>query len=391
MLEDRRTVICFPFAGDSVGGSHVSVLGLLRRLDRTRFRPLIVVEVPDGRIARMFLEFDPVADPGANGAPVAPGQPFGARKFLRTLSGVSARMRFLREHHVDVVHSNDGRTHANWGPPSRLAGVPLLWHHRADPAALGLRLAAPLLARRVLTVSSFALPRPGLWSAAHKSEVVHSPFDTDVHVNREDARRKLVLELGLDERTLIIGFFGSFVRRKRPLLFVDAVARLRELVDRPVVGLMFGEAKDPAVGAALQQRVADNEGSIRMMGFRPNGAFWIGGCDQLMVPAVGEPFGRTLIEAMLVGTPVVAAESGGNIEALAGGLGILVPPDDAEGLARAAADLAKSPERLEEIVREARSNARRRFGEEQHAARVSEIYEELAGKSRRGAPAAAVA
>jgi glycosyltransferase involved in cell wall biosynthesis len=70
---------------------------------------------------------------------------------------------------------------------------------------------------------------------------------------------------------------------------------------------------------------------VKLMGYRSPGPFWIAACDQLVVPAVGEPFGRTLVEAMLVGTPVVAARSGGNMEALEGGMGLLVEPDDGAG------------------------------------------------------------
>ncbi len=380
---DKREplTVCFPFAGDSIGGSHHSVLGLLRRLDRERFRPLVVTEIPDGRIASMFAEFAPLPDPGAKGSPVAPGQPYNLAKFTRTLTGLPARVRLLKTHRADLVHSNDGRTHAAWGVPARLAGVPLVWHHRADPAALGLRLAAPLLASRVLTVSSFSLPPPGWWSSAAKSQVVHSPFDTTIEVDRAQARAQLVEELGLAPHALILGYFGSFVPRKRPFVFVDAVARLQDLVERPVAGVMFGEAKDPAFGATLLERVArPDAANVHMMGVRPNGAYWIGGCDQLIVPAVREPFGRTLIEAMLVGTPVIAAESGGNIEALQGGIGCLVPPDDAEALARASAGLANDPARADALTRRARESALVRFGEEQHAAQVGRIYEELAAR-----------
>jgi glycosyltransferase involved in cell wall biosynthesis len=92
---------------------------------------------------------------------------------------------------------------------------------------------------------------------------------------------------------------------------------------------------------------------------------------------------------MLVGTPVIAAKSGGNIEALAGGLGELVPPDDPEALAVAAAELANSPERVRIMTTKAQADARQRFGEDRHAARVSEIYDEIA--SRRRAPAAVLA
>lgn len=374
--------ICFPFAGDSIGGSHHSVLGLLRQLDRDRFRPLVVTEVPGGRIARMFAEFAPVADPGANSVPVAPGQPYSLAKFTRTLTGLPARVRLLKAEQVGIVHSNDGRTHAAWGLPARLARVPLLWHHRADPSALGLRLAAPLLATRVLTVSSFSLPPRGWWSAAHKSEVVHSPFDTAISVDRADARARLLAELDLRPDTLILGYFGSLVPRKRPFVFVDAAVRLQDLIRRPVAGLMFGEAKNPAFGASLQERMAqpDARECVRLMGVRPDGASWIGGCDQLIVPAVREPFGRTLIEAMLVGTPVIAAESGGNVEALQGGLGRLVKPDDPAALAEASAELANAPHDAAALAQRARQAALQRFGEERHAERVSQIYAELAAR-----------
>jgi glycosyltransferase involved in cell wall biosynthesis len=384
--------IAFPFAGDSVGGSHISVLGLLRHLDRSRFRPLVITEVPEGRIAKMFSQFEMIADPGARTSTFAPGQPIGLSKFIRTLAFLPARVRLLKDWGVSVVHSNDGRTHAHWALAARLAGIPLLWHHRGDPGALGLRLAAPLFASRVLAVSGFSKPRPGWWSAHAKSEVVHSPFDTSVAVDRSKARMRLCGELGVGPDTLLVGFFASFVPRKRPILFVDAVVELEKRLRRPVLGLMFGDStKNPEVAEELDRRVksADAARLIRILGFRDDGAFWIGACDQLMVPAVNEPFGRTLVEAMLVGTPVIAVASGGNVEALEGGRGVLVAPDDACALADAAARLAVEEGETREMAALAQADARRRFGDSYHAARVSEIYEELAGAATR--PSAAIA
>jgi len=357
----------------------MSVLGLLERLDTSRFRIVIVPEVAGGKIATLFGAFETMPDPARYQSSGAPGKPFGPMRFARALRGLPERIRFLRAHNVDIVHSNDGRTHASWALASRLAGVPLLWHQRGDPTAAGLRLLAPLLASRVLAVSSFALPRPGLWSAAGKAEVVHSPFDIGLRIDRSEARRSLASELGLSDDTLILGYFGAFVTRKRPLVFIDTVARLRSRLDRPVVGVMFGEARDAAMDEAIRDRIAQQDVSktVRLIGYRTPGAFWIGACDQLLVPAVGEPFGRTLIEAMLVGTPVVAAHSGGNMEALRGGLGLLVPPDDPEALAEACVRLARDPALASAIAKRAATDARLRFGEERHCMRVSEIYDAL--------------
>jgi hypothetical protein len=35
---------------------------------------------------------------------------------------------------------------------------------------------------------------------------------------------------------------------------------------------------------------------------------WLSGCDLLIAPAIDEPFGRTLVEAAMVGTPVIATD-----------------------------------------------------------------------------------
>lgn len=357
----------------------MSVLGLLQRLDPGRFRPIVVPAVPVGKIATLFSGFETIPDPASNSSLAAPGEPFGTMKFVRSLRGLPERIRLLRSRKVDIVHSNDGRTHASWALAAKLAGVPLVWHHRGDPTAAGLRLLAPLLASRVLAVSAFALPRPGLWSAAWKAEVVYSPFDTRLRVDRLEARRALASELGLSRNSLILGYFGSFVARKRPLVFIDTIARLRNKLDRPVVGVMFGEARDATMDKAVRDRIAhlDVSNTVHLMGYRTPGAHWIGACDQLVVPSVGEPFGRTLIEAMLVGTPIVAAQSGGNIEALRDGLGLLVQPDDPDAIADACIRLARESTLASAIAERAATDARSRFGEEKHCRRVSEIYGEL--------------
>ncbi|WP_313802832.1 glycosyltransferase family 4 protein [Sphingobium sp.] len=372
--EDKRLRICFPFSGDSIGGSHISVRGLMEHLDPALYRPIVVTEVPGGMIASFFAGHERMDDPGARGLFV-PGEAFTLRKFARTLTGVLPRARFLRRQRIDIVHVNDGRSSANWALAARMAGARLIWHHRGDPNALGLRFLAPALAHRVLAVSSFALPPAGIWSARGRSSVVHSPFDISLEVDRAKARDALVRELGVAPETLLLGYFGAFVPRKRPLLFVDMIARLKAMTGRPVMGLMFGEARVPAMDAALRKRIGDRgvDDQLRLMGYRTPGPFWIAACDQLVVPAVGEPFGRTLVEAMLVGTPIVAARSGGNIEALEGGIGILVEPDDADALARACGNLGDA----RAMALAAQADARSRFSEAAHCAKVSAIYEAL--------------
>lgn len=379
-MSDRIT-ICFPFAGNQVGGSHISALGLLNGLDRSRYRVLIVPQYADGAVARLFAGHEMIADPTLRWSDFVPGEPFGPRKFAGTLSAVPGMVRFLRKHKVDIVHSNDGRTHAIWGLAARLAGARLLWHHRGDPDAMGLRYLAPLIASRIVAVSKFALSALRDGSTARCAQVIHSPFDVTLNVDRQTARETLLRETGLSADTFILAFFGNFITRKRPLAFIDAVARVRDLMpDRPVAGLMFGSSDNMTMDLAMTQAIAQHDAQdiIRIMGWKSPGHFWIAACDQLIVPAINEPFGRTLIEAMLVGTPVIATRSGGNIEALQDGvLGPLVPPDDAGALAVQSVRLARDPDLGKRLSEQAQRDARGRFGEKQHIAKVSAIYEQL--------------
>ncbi|MET0363578.1 MAG: glycosyltransferase family 4 protein, partial [Sphingobium sp.] len=192
----------------------------------------------------------------------------------------------------------------------------------------------------------------------------------------------LLAETGLPQDSLILSYFGNFITRKRPLLFIEAVARVRDLMpDRHVAGLMFGRSDDPDMDHAMEDALDrhDVRGNVRFMGWKSPGSYWMAACDQLVVPAIDEPFGRTLIEAMLVGTSVVATRSGGNVEALQNGiLGPLVPPDDAGALGEACVHLAQDAALSMKLSQQAEQDARGRFGEAHHVARISAIYEKLA-------------
>lgn len=373
-------VVCLPFMGDVLGGSHISALGLIRRLDPRRFRPLVVLHDMDGPVARLFKDARIPIEPAPVTFQLRLGQRVRAPDAIRYLAALPAMIRFLRERKVTIVHSNDGRSHATWALPARLSGAKLVWHHRGSPDAKALRWLAPLLANRLVTVSRFAAPRSGPLSRSGGYEVVHSPFVVDCAEDRRACRAELIEELGYPPETRLIGYFGALMARKRPLLFVEAIAELRRLAaTMPVAGLLFGDPLD--ISFAMVRDHANARGiadSIRLMGFRQPGTRWIAACDVLMVPAVDEPFGRTLVEAMLVGTPVVATASGGNAEALRdGSIGLLTPPEDGGALARATLRLLGDPELHRSLATLARLDALGRFGEDRHVDAISRIYEDL--------------
>lgn len=386
MKAKKSITVCFPFTGDVIGGSHISVLGLIRTLDPDIFRTVIVPQVPAGNIATFFRDHGLETETNFHWTELPYDTPVKFRQFLGVISDIPAQIQFLRQRNVDIVHTNDGRTHATWALAARLSGAKLLWHHRGDPSASGLRFVAPLLANRVATVSQFALPSPGLYSAAHKAEVVHSPFDTSVVEDRKASRAALIDELCCDPNTQLIAYFGAFIARKRPFLFIETIVELlKRRPTEPVMGLMFGKDYDDTTEKALVERARELGVShcIKFMGFRKSATFWLAGCDLLLVPAFREPFGRTLIEAMLVGTPIVATASGGNIEALReGDIGLLVPPEDAAALASGCLHLRDDQEFARIVAERAGTDARSRFAIKTHTKLITSIYAEMLGNKR---------
>lgn len=379
-----QAVVCFPFIGDLVGGSHMSSLGLIQNLPRSRFVPLVVLHQTDGPVADLFRRegIDFVAAPVLNRLErAAPRNGAAVVNVMRTLP---ALVPFLRANNASIVHTNDGRTHLIWGLAARVAGSKHLWHHRGDATSFGLRRVAPWLPNRLVAVSKFASPRPGLFSAAGKCSVVHSPFDVMKMdgFERVEARENVLAAIGYSPDTKLLGYVGTLVDRKRPILFVEAVAALKRLSpETKVAGLFFGNAlnglDDAARSRAEALGIAD---CIHFMGFRYPGEPWIAGLDALLVTAVNEPLGRTLVEAMLLATPVIAADSGGNPEVVENGkTGMLVRADDPDEFANACLVLFSNAALREHIVETARKEVRARFSFERHVQAITSVYEELMG------------
>jgi glycosyltransferase involved in cell wall biosynthesis len=375
--------VCFPFVGDDVGGSHISALKLVQNLDTSRVIPVLVLQETMGPLAAFlkresqpFMGLPPLTTLPAKGTTLG-----GVATYLTsTLPQLS---RFIREQRFDIIHTNDGRTHINWGIAARLAGARLVWHHRGDPDAKGANILGPLIADRMVTVSRFSRPKHPIRSFNGRLSVIHSPFDhPSVIPDRAAAKATLLEELGLAPGTRVLSFIGGLIERKRPLLFINIIERfLREHPQIPIVGCVFGNspAGSPDLESAARTLCVERglDQTVRFMGFRSPIEPFLAATDVLVVPAMGEPFGRTLIEAMFLGTPVVATDHGGNPEAIENGrTGFLVAPEDTKAFMEPLWRLLSDPPLWARISQAARKQACFSYGTQQHVERVMEVYGE---------------
>ena len=88
-----------------------------------------------------------------------------------------------------------------------------------------------------------------------------------------------------------------------------------------------------------------------------------------------EPFGRTIIEAMMAGCPVIAARAGGPAEIIVDGQsGLLTTPGDVPALAAALIELLTSNERRAQLGQAARQRAEAEYTLAIMTRRMEETY-----------------
>jgi len=98
----------------------------------------------------------------------------------------------------------------------------------------------------------------------------------------------------------------------------------------------------------------------------------------VLVPSIEEPFGRTVAEAMAVGTPVVATTVGGPAEVIDdGATGLLAPPGEPAAWSEAIRRILEHPDWAREMGRRGGGVARRRFATGRHVAAMMEVYESM--------------
>lgn len=137
---------------------------------------------------------------------------------------------------------------------------------------------------------------------------------------------------------------GRLVPNKGPRTAIDAVARLRE----QGLGVCLDVVGDGPLRQGLERAVHSRglSGVVRFLGHRTDLPDILAAADVLVRPSLTEGMPLSLLEAMAAGVPVVASDIPGNRSLVRDGeTGVLVPPGDADALARAVHGLVRDPAR----------------------------------------------
>jgi glycosyltransferase involved in cell wall biosynthesis len=322
-------------------------------------------------------------------------------------SASRAARRLVRRGDFDLVHVHWPLPHVVPGWAARAAaGIPLvitfhgveLTFARTAPVPF----LVPFLRRAIRTadaVTANSTYTAGLIRRLHDRPVEIVPFGSTVGAVPAEARRDPPSRGGADgsagtprasdgpvpedDGSLRLLFVGRLVERKGVHYLLDALAALS---DRP--GIRLDVVGQGAMGPALESRAAELglEDRVRFHGFVDDDelARRYAEADAFVLPAVFdakgdvEGLGVVLIEAATFGLPLVASAAGGITDIVVDGeTGLLVPPGDADALARALSALADDPARARALGRGAAEHVARTFSWDGIIDRLERVYREL--------------
>ena len=314
--------------------------------------------------------------------------------FYRTSSStaIEAGLRMIREWRPDVLHLH---TAMLWWVAETLraqTGLPLVYHvHSVDRAEYELgeepnqwlahseaQEAAIQVADRLiaLTHSERDLLETYYPASSARVRVAGNGID-DSELARAAAARQV------RDDALMVLYSGRLVERKGIRELLSAVPAV--LTRSPATRFIFAGGPPPLTG----EQVAGQWLGPEHIPFRRNLTFtgwlrpgelaeWYAAADILVVPSRYEPFGMVILEGMLYGLPVVAADVGGPAEILEHErTGMLVPPRDVDAIAQTVLRLVEDPQLRSRIGKSAASAVRQRWAWPALVSAMREIYLEL--------------
>ena len=353
----NRTRVLYLTITSEIGGSDLTILRVIRHLDKGRFQTFMVFP-KDGPLVPEFAKAGcaPVIVPMMKLRRTRDPRYF-AEFFARFVPTVLALARIIRQRRIDIVHSNT--MHNLYGWAAALAtGRRHVWHIREIPIKpRWVRWLEAFLVKHFshrIVVMSEAIadlyrgkrgidPR-----VARKMRKVYDGVDISEfspQVSGERIRR----EMGLSADTPLVGM----VTRLDPWKGVDVFIRAAAMVSEEMPEARFLIAGGPIEGRERYGRELGDlaeglglDGRLLFAGWR----YKYKDIPEVMnaldvhvhASTLPEPYGLTNIEAMACGTVTIASDLGGPRELVEHGIsGVLVEPGAPGLLARAILDYSQ--------------------------------------------------
>jgi len=313
--------------------------------------------------------------------------PLASKNPLVIHANIGRLAQVIRDHNIDIVHARSRAPAWSARAAAKRTGVHFVttFHNAYGAENAVKRLYNSVMARGelVIAISGFVADHiTAVYGVPRERiRVIHRGVDIkrfDPEKVRAERIIKLMEEWRLPDGMPVVMLPGRLSRWKGHLVLIEAMVHL----NRPAVQCLLVGSGSAGYRKAISDAIsrARAPGNFRILDNCNDMAAAYKLADVVISPATEpEGFGRVIVEAQAMGRPVIATGHGGAIETVIDKeTGWLVPPGDAEALAKAigrALDL--SPEERRAMAARAIEHIRKDFTSDTMAARTIAVYEEL--------------
>lgn len=355
----------FLSVGELFGGVERHLIGMCTWMQRQGLKPVLIL-FHDRELARQAREIgvEPIILAGGSfdlGAP-------------RRLA------RILAEREINVVHAHGYRAMVNAALARRhhRFGVVRTLHGAAESAGLSagalksrlymwLERQAARRTRAEVCYVTQDLQRANASAEGRLScQTVHNGIDP---LRAEDFPRPA----DLTSDGFHFGAVGRISRVKALHFALDAMQRLDPALQARLDIIGDGPLRSELQAEVETRGLGDR---VTFLGFRENVYDYLAHLDALLMPSLHEGLPYTILEAMSLGTPIIASRVGGLAEILRDGeTALLVEVGDVDGLAAAMARMAGDSELSGRLSEAARADQAERLSLDRMGQRYWQIYE----------------
>jgi glycosyltransferase involved in cell wall biosynthesis len=384
----------------TIGGSYLMLLSLVKGLDRSKYRPVVLFYsenclIPQFRAAGAEVHvWRPRIPLKARSGLLRPAvraanrlswyvQPF------RTLARVA---RYLRKWKIDLLHLNNSVAGSQpWVLAAKFRGIPCVVHERGVVPRHP--WSSRLLARyigSVICVSDAVrlnLDRQGIERVPKIT--VHDGLDPNSFVATRSPR-EVRAELGVPEGARLVGMVGNIRALKGQDVVVRALGSLRDRF--PEVACVFVGDVSPR---SLPDRVYREEldklirsfgmvDRVVFTGYKAEVADYVNAFE-ILIQASREPegFGIVVLEGMALQKPVVASKAGGTADIIVDGVsGLFHEPGNSDDLAGKLSLLLANEKLRESVGIAGHERLMQCFTVQRNTTRTQEVYRSVLARSR---------
>ncbi|MCX7661415.1 MAG: glycosyltransferase [Candidatus Omnitrophica bacterium] len=344
-------------------GAEESLLNLVYFLDKNLFSPIFVL--PEDGLFKEKLE------------------KLGIKVYIvnlpriRYIKGVFSSYKVLldiaKDNQIHLVHTNSIRTHIYGAFIARKLRLPLIWHERnlIFEEFLDLDRIFSFLPD-VIICNSYAVAKR--FGRNNKVRVIYNGVDLErfhPNINSELFRK----EFKISQNEIAIGLVGRLSIRKQIDKFLKLAKIILEKTEK-VKFFVIGEGKYEKRYKNLAKRLKI-EDKVIFTGFRKDMPFVYAGLDVLVSLALKEACGRSILEAMASGKPVVAINSGGNTELILDGITGRLVSNNLEEISRMLVELIQDKSKFKEMGIYARKRVEENFEIKDKVRQIESIYNKL--------------